>query len=79
MKKSLIYYTLTLVFALWFMLTSFIWVYYINLFLSFPFGIISFLLWLKIQKKVTKTKRLLILYMLIIGVFLTIASLIMLL
>jgi len=79
MKKSLIYYALTFVFALWFMLTSFIWVYYINLFLSLPFGVISFLLWLKLQKKVTKTKRLLILYMLITGVILAIASLIMLL
>lgn len=79
MKKGAVIFYLTFIFALWFMLTSSFWIYYINLFISFPFGLISFLLWLKFRKYYTNIKRTSILSMLIIGVLIAVKSLIILL
>ncbi|MDQ3109575.1 MAG: hypothetical protein M3R17_06735 [Bacteroidota bacterium] len=51
-----IYFTFALIFAIWFILTSWFWVYYANLFISFPFGLASLILWYK-GKKIGQEKR----------------------
>ncbi len=43
MKLKTTYY-LSLLFAIWFMLTSFFWAYWLNVFISFPFAILSWYL-----------------------------------
>lgn len=57
MSKSDIVFIIALLLALWFALTSWIWVYYICLFIGYPAGIISFLLWFKRRKVDPKTNR----------------------
>ncbi len=41
---------LGILFALWFMLTGMVWVYFAALFVGYPFGLISFLFWRSIKK-----------------------------
>ena len=36
-----------LFFAIWFLLTSWMWTYFVNLMFSFPIGIMGFFLWKK--------------------------------
>jgi ABC-type methionine transport system permease subunit len=50
MKKKNAYFILSLITAIWFALTSAICVYYFNLIVSFPFGILSLILWKKGRK-----------------------------
>ncbi|MEY4931534.1 MAG: hypothetical protein RI909_2258 [Bacteroidota bacterium] len=44
-KRYLIYNILALVCAIWFLLTGWMWFYYINIIVSIPFAIIGFFLW----------------------------------
>jgi hypothetical protein len=41
----------SLVCAFWFLITSWIWVYYFNLILSFPVGLLAFYLWNRSEKR----------------------------
>jgi hypothetical protein len=45
MKRNRIYFYLSLFFAIWFLVSSPAWTYMMNVVISFPFGIISFILW----------------------------------
>jgi hypothetical protein len=51
MKKRYIYHYLALVLAIWFAISSYFWVYYINLVVSFPAGILSFYMFNKAKKQ----------------------------
>jgi hypothetical protein len=48
---------ITLVLAIWFMVTSAAWTYLANVFISFPFGLIAFLLWINGRKKEPGSRR----------------------
>lgn len=43
--KYNIYFFTSVILAVWFALTSWAWFYYVNLFYSLPFGILSLLFW----------------------------------
>jgi hypothetical protein len=55
--KSTFWFTIALLSAIWFALTSWIWVYYFNLFISFPFGIAGFFIWKKWHKSPEESRR----------------------
>ncbi|MBI1307026.1 MAG: hypothetical protein GC181_10530 [Bacteroidetes bacterium] len=48
----------SLLLAIWFALSSGVWVYWACLFISYPFGIFSLILWLRMRKKYPDDKRL---------------------
>ncbi|HVD96590.1 MAG TPA: hypothetical protein VNB90_00205 [Cytophagaceae bacterium] len=79
-KKTGYYFYASLLFALWFALTSAFWTYFINLFISFPFGILSFYLARKGASVDTNANRYKIIRILLIaGVAVSLISLIILL
>jgi hypothetical protein len=55
--KNDILFTLALICAAWFMLTGIVWVYLAALFIAYPFGLISFLLWLSIRNENKKRTK----------------------
>jgi hypothetical protein len=55
-KHNIIFY-ISLALAIWFTLTAYAWTYYMNVFISFPFGIISFILWQRGKKNDPNSKR----------------------
>jgi hypothetical protein len=50
-KQHTIYTVLTLICAIWFLLTGWIWIYYACLAIAYPFGLIGFWLWRKGDQK----------------------------
>jgi len=44
-RRYLVYNILALACSLWFLLTGWMWFYYMNVIISFPFAIIGFFLW----------------------------------
>jgi len=56
-QKLDVYFSISMVCAIWFALTSWLWVYYMNVVLSFPFAILSLLLWHRGKKYDSKRKR----------------------
>jgi hypothetical protein len=50
MKKNNLLFYVAVVLAIWFALTSWAWTYLICLFISYPFGLISFIMWLSLRK-----------------------------
>lgn len=50
-KKVLPVNIFALICALWFLLTSWMWVYYMNIILSFPVGILGYFLWKRGKQK----------------------------
>jgi hypothetical protein len=74
-----IYFYVALICAIWFVLTSWFWVYYANVFISFPVGLISLVTWYK-GRKIGNEKRFnLVGILLISGAALSIIALICLL
>ena len=66
---------LALVAAIWFLLTCWIWTYFANVFISFPFGIFAFLLWRKGKQVDDQKERYKIIYwLLILGVVVGLVS-----
>jgi hypothetical protein len=45
-----------LIFAIWFALTSCFWTYFGALFISYPFGIVSYILWRQLKTENKKYK-----------------------
>ncbi|MEQ6118179.1 hypothetical protein [Reichenbachiella sp. MALMAid0571] len=79
-QKSDIYFSISLISAIWFALTSSFWVYYMNLVLSFPFAVLSLLLWHRSKKTDNKLKRYkAIPFILILGTIVSLVALIILL
>jgi hypothetical protein len=48
-KNNILFYT-AMVFAVWFSITGIFWPYLMALFIAYPFGLISLLLWAIIKK-----------------------------
>jgi hypothetical protein len=51
------YFVLSLVFGIWFALTSSAWTYAMNVVISFPFLILSYFLWRNGKEMDTRTRR----------------------
>lgn len=45
-----IVFALSLIFAIWFLLTAYVWVYLAALIISYPFGLLSLLMWFYLKK-----------------------------
>lgn len=80
-KSKLRFYSIgALICALWFLMTGWLWVYFANLVISMPFGLLGFYFWSKARNldpanKLVKTS----LIILILGILVSIATLIALL
>jgi hypothetical protein len=55
LNRSNLTYSLAILLALWFALTSWLWAYWFALFFSYPLGLLSFILWFSLKKE--KKKR----------------------
>ncbi len=49
-SKNDILFIISLIFALWFTSTGYIWVYGLALIIFYPFALISYLIWRKLRK-----------------------------
>ena len=65
-----------LICAIWFALTGYFWAYFANVIISFPFGLIAFLLWRRTWK-IDKSNKLnkAVLIVLLIGVTISLGTL----
>lgn len=76
-NKANIFFIISLIAAIWFLLTSWCWFYILNIWISFPFGILALVLWkkgLKTDPDLTRFK--IIPIVLICGTLTSIASLV---
>lgn len=55
-KNDILFYT-AMLFAIWFAWTGMAWTYSAALFIAYPFGIISLLIWLSIKKENRKRTK----------------------
>ncbi|MFZ1321599.1 MAG: hypothetical protein WAT71_08600 [Ignavibacteria bacterium] len=79
-SKNNIFYITSFIFAIWFALTGFAWVYYVNIIFSLPFGIMSLVLWYFGKRSdPNKNRYKYIIYILSIGVIISLLILILLL
>jgi hypothetical protein len=69
---------LGLILAIWFAFAGIIWVYWLAAVIAYPFGLLSFILWLKIRKENTKRVNL-IPIILVVGLSCSLAVLVFLL
>lgn len=56
-QKNDAFFLLGLMAAIWFALTSWLWAYWAALVISYPFGLISYFLWQKIQAENRQRNR----------------------
>jgi hypothetical protein len=75
-KRYLIYNILALVCAIWFLLTGWMWFYYMNVILSFPFAMVGFFLWRQGRRTEKKLLSKIVGWMLLAGLTITIGYLI---
>ncbi len=73
-KNNTLLYVLAVIMACWFAVIGAFWAYWIALFLAYPFGIISLLIWLTIKKD-DKKRNVAIPAILGAGLFLSLATL----
>lgn len=66
MKKADIIFFGSLICAVWFLLTSAMWIYFINVFVSFPIGIVAIFLVLAGRKVEGNTKRLKVVFIIVL-------------
>jgi hypothetical protein len=50
-RKNDILYIISLITAVWFSLSGMLWVYWGALFIAYPFGLLSFFIWLRIRNE----------------------------
>jgi len=55
-RNDVLFY-LSLILAIWFAFAGMVWVYYSALFIAYPFGLLSFLLWRIIRKENRKRTK----------------------
>lgn len=67
-------FTISLLAAIWFMLTGIIWIYYAALVIAYPVGILSLIIW-NVIKSENKKRTKLIPILLSIGLFLSLGML----
>ncbi|MBS1538157.1 MAG: hypothetical protein JST20_10470 [Bacteroidetes bacterium] len=77
-NKNDILFSIGLLCAVWFACTGIIWVYYLALFISYPVGVISFLMWKLIKSEQRKRTRF-IPIILAVGMILSLTVLVLLL
>lgn len=75
-KRLLIYNIIALLCAIWFVLTGWMWFYYMNIILSFPFAILGFFLWKKGREAEKKTLNKITGWLLMAGVIISFGYLI---
>lgn len=76
-SKASLYFYSALICSIWFLLTSFLWSYYVNLVFSFPVGFLGLVLWNNGRKKEVSGKRFKIIpVLLILGLLSALISLI---
>lgn len=75
MKKNDLFFITAVSLALWFAVTSMFWPYWAALFIAYPFGIISLLIWRKIKKDGRKRNRV-IPILLLVGLALSLGMLV---
>lgn len=56
-NKSNILFYIALLSAIWFAWMGMAWTYWIALFIAYPFGLISLLIWLKLKKENRKRNK----------------------
>ncbi|HMS63895.1 MAG TPA: hypothetical protein PKD83_01425 [Ignavibacteria bacterium] len=79
-SKSNLYFYSSLILAIWFLLTCYLWTYYINIVFSFPAGFLSLYLLFKGRKTGYEYNRFkLVSIILISGIIITLVSLVMIL
>ena len=78
LTKNDILFNLALIFAFWFAYAGIAWAYWFALFFAYPFAITSFIIW-NIIRKDNKKRNKLVIYTLIIGLVLSISTLVYLL
>jgi hypothetical protein len=49
-SNAKLYYLFSIICGTWFVMTSWLWVYFANLFISFPVGLIGLFLWIRGKK-----------------------------
>ncbi|RYG17087.1 MAG: hypothetical protein EOO07_11865 [Chitinophagaceae bacterium] len=76
--KNDILFTLALLFAIWFSVTAYIWVYWLAAIFSYPFGIASYLIW-NYLKTDGKKRNKIIPIVLLIGIVFSLTVLVVLL
>jgi hypothetical protein len=78
-RKTKIYLIISLVCAIWFLLTGSVWVYFANLVISYPVGLLSFVLWNKCRKApFYHTLQKAVMYLLLAGSVISLISLLIL-
>lgn len=75
MTKNDILFTIALILSIWFLITGYIWVYWIALFIAYPPAIISFFIWIKIRKD-NKSRNIIIPIILLSGLILSVGIII---
>ncbi|MEO6759144.1 MAG: hypothetical protein ABIO24_06795 [Saprospiraceae bacterium] len=76
--KSDVLFTLSLLSAIWFAFMGVFWVYWAALFIAYPFGILSYLLWRPIRKE-DRFRTKIIPVVLLVGLGLSLITLVVLL
>ena len=75
MSKSNVYFYIALVCAIWFMVFSSSWMYWMCLVIAYPAGIVSYILWHIGRKQDERIQRYkIIMIILIVGLVLSIAA-----
>ncbi len=77
-KNDFLFYT-ALITAIWFAFTGIVWVYWGALFIAYPFGIISLIIWRKFLLNENKKRTKLIPAILLLGLVLSLSVLLCLL
>jgi len=55
--NSNLWFAIALICAIWFMLTSWFWTYGMNVIISFPFGLLSYIFWRRGKKNMDQKTR----------------------
>jgi hypothetical protein len=74
-KNDILFFT-SLIAAIWFALTGIVWTYCGALFIAYPFGLLSFILWRVLVKREHKKRNKIIPVTLLIGLALSLIVLI---
>jgi hypothetical protein len=78
-SNAKLYYLFAIICGTWFLVTSWIWVYFANLIISYPIGLIGLLLWWRGKKLNPGSKaNQIALWLLIAGLVISITALIIL-
>jgi FtsH-binding integral membrane protein len=74
-KKNDVLLVIALICALWFAVLAWVWVYWAALFVAYPVGLVSLLLWLNLRKE-NKARTKFIPIVLVVGLTLSVGMLV---